>query len=120
MSCLHPASPKIAKIASASTIGLAATRPPVRSVLNIRNLIGSDTLEEPARLSQVKQRVFRFDTQEEVRAGCQLKTRSVENRMVRHRQSVQPKHSKDSSKCSEEHCHFKNNGYHQWPADHRA
>src|SRR5205814_1528415 len=41
----------------------------------------------------VKQRVRRFDTQEKPIPRCIFKPRHIENRMIRHRQSIQPEHA---------------------------
>src|SRR5262249_55774732 len=61
-----------------------------------------------------------FDTQKKPIATRQRKTRTVEQRVIRHGQAIQPKHSEYSRERCDENRHFKRDRYKRGPAIERT
>src|SRR5207244_9258962 len=70
------------------------------SIRNGRNLPRAERFEKAASSLEIELRVLCFDAQEEPVSAGQGEARHVEHRVIRHRQSVESEHSKDSRQRS--------------------
>src|SRR5262249_9622117 len=119
MSCRQPASRKAKKAkikigarrrvvtASGSRNCLSAGAKIHRlSVLNITPLPRLQALQKPSRHRRIEFRITRFNAKEETVARRKLKTRRVEDRMMRPRQSVERQHPEEGRQGRTQHCQF--------------
>src|SRR5512141_141508 len=74
---------------------------------HLRDRTGIEVQQESLGFAPFEAWVRGFDTQEEFVASRRAELFRVEDRMVRHRQSVQGKHAERSPDTGKQHCHFK-------------
>src|SRR6266571_7007507 len=96
--------PNITTPRARAAIGIANLQS--RLIRDLRNLIWVETLKETQGLHTIELRICGFDTQKEPIARSERKPRRMEDRVIRHGQSIERQHPQNRSYSRKEHRHI--------------